>query len=130
MQHIRSQDNWESPRPYAAGVVVGDLVFLAGHVPVDSDGATLGRDAVKQTAAVLANIGRTLQAGGLGRDAIVSTTVYLTDLNDIDGVDHAYREFFGAEGPHPTRTTVQISSLGRPEFAVEISAVGTSSAQR
>lgn len=126
MHQIRSQQNWKSTRPYASGVVVGDMVFLAGHVPVDADGATLGRDTREQTATVLANLDRTLQAGGLTRESIVSTTVYLTDMAGIDGVDHAYREFFGADGPYPTRTTVQISSLGRPEFAVEVSAIAMS----
>lgn len=126
MRAIRSKDNWESPRPYSAGVVVGDLVFLAGHVPVDGAGRTVPGDLRTQSAAVLANLARTLAAGGFGRDALVSTTVYLTDMSDIDGLDAAYREFFGSEGPYPSRTTVQISSLGRPEFAVEISAMAVS----
>lgn len=123
MQQIRSQDNWKSPRPYAAGVVAGETVFLAGHVPVDATGDPVRGNSRAQSAAVLANLERTLAAGGLGREAIASTTVYLTDMSDIDGLDEAYRDFFGSEGPFPSRTTVQISSLGRPEFTVEISAI-------
>lgn len=126
MREIRSQDNWKSPRPYAASVVVGETVFLSGHVPVDAAGDTVGGGPRAQSAAVLANLDRTLAAGGLRRDAIVSTTVYLTDMSDIDGLDEAYRDFFGSGGPFPSRTTVQVSSLGRPEFSVEISAVATS----
>lgn len=123
VQRIRSQENWKSDRPYAAGVVAGGFAFLAGHVPVDADGATAGRGAGEQAAAVLANLGRTLAAGGMSRDSVVSTVVYLTDMADIDALDDAYREFFGAGGPFPSRTTVQVSSLGRPGFTVEVSAV-------
>lgn len=122
MHPIRSQQNWKSDRPYAAGVVAGGLAFLAGHVPVDAGGATAGRDAREQSAAVLANLDRTLAAGGMSRDCVVSTVVYLTDMADIDALDDAFREFFGPEGPYPSRTTVQVSSLGRPEFTVEVSA--------
>lgn len=123
VQQFSSPQNWKSDRPYAAGVVAGGLAFLAGHVPVDEEGRSLGSDAREQSSAVLANLERTLQAAGLNRRAVVSTTVYLTDMADIGALDDAYREFFGADGPYPSRTTVQISSLGRPEFAVEISAI-------
>ncbi len=129
MQPIRSQKNWKSPRPYSAGVVVGDMVFLSGHVPVDEDGATLGTDTGEQAAVVLANLDRTLHAGGLTRESLVSTTAYLTDMAEIDGLDRAYRDYFGPDGSYPTRTTVQISSLGRAEFAVEISAIAVAAAR-
>lgn len=123
MQHFRSQENWKSARPYAAGVVAGGFAFLAGHVPVDADGRTAGRDGHEQAAAVLANLDRTLLAGGMSRDCVVSTVAYLTDMADIEGLDDAFREYFGADGPYPSRTTVQVSSLGRPDFTVEVSAV-------
>lgn len=126
MKQIRSAANWRSPRPYSAGIVVGDLVFLSGHVPVDADGSPAGRTVRAQTTAVLRNLGRTLAESGLGPRHIVSTTVYLTDMSEIDGMDAAFSDFFGQDGPFPTRTTVQISSLGRPEFAVEISAIAIS----
>lgn len=125
MEHIRGRGNWASPRPYSAGVAVTDMVFLSGHVPVDAKGATVPGNCRAQSAAVLANLERTLQAGGLGRDAIVSTTAYLTDMADIDQMDEAYREFFGPDGPYPSRTTLGVSSLGRVEFTVEISAIAT-----
>lgn len=123
MQQFGSQENWKSDRPYSSGVLVWGLAFLAGHVPVDSTGQTAGRDAAEQSAAVLANLERTLAAGGMSRGSIVSTVVYLMDMADIDALDAAYREFFGQTGPYPSRTTVQISSLGRSDFLVEVSAV-------
>lgn len=123
MQHFRSQENWKSDRPYSSGVLAGGLAFLAGHVPVDASGQTAGRDAREQSGAVLANLDRTLAAGGMRRDNIVSTVVYLMDMADIDALDDAYREYFGSAGSYPSRTTVQISSLGRADFLVEVSAI-------
>ncbi len=120
---FKSQQNWKSERPYSSGVLGGGLAFLAGHVPVDATGQTAGHNAREQSAAVLANLDRTLAAGGMGRDSIVSTVVYLMDMADIDALDDAFREYFGSAGPYPSRTTVQISSLGRSDFLVEVSAI-------
>jgi len=128
VKQIQNPDNWKSSRPYAAGVAAENMVFIAGHVPVDQSGDTVLGDSRAQCAAVLANLDRTLTAGGLERDAIAATTVYLTDMSGIEGVDDAFREYFGPDGPYPSRTTVEVSSLGRTEFSVEISAIAVSSA--
>jgi len=123
VQQIRSQQNWKSDRPYSSGILAGGFAFLAGHVPVDATGQTAGHDAGEQSTAVLANLDRTLAAGGMTRGDIVSTVVYLMDMADIGALDDAYREYFGSAGPYPSRTTVQVSSLGRSDFLVEVSAI-------
>lgn len=130
MREVRSHENWKSDRPYAPAIAAGGMLFLAGHVPVDSTGGTVLGDSRTQAVAVLKNLDRTLRAGGFTRNDIVATTVYLTDMAGIGGLDQAYREFFGAEGPYPSRTTVEISSLGRAEFTVEISAIAVAAERR
>lgn len=127
MQQIRSQQNWKSDRPYSSGIRAGGFAFLAGHVPVDATGQTAGRDAAEQSTAVLANLDRTLTAGGMNRGDVVSTMVYLMDMADIGALDGAYREYFGTAGPYPSRTTVQVSCLGRSDFLVEVSAIAVAS---
>lgn len=122
MRPARDLRNWTSTRPYSPAVVVDGWAYLSGHVPVDGTGATDGADAAQQTAAVLRNLDYTLDSAGAARGDVVTTTVYLTHMVDIDSVDAAYREFFG-DGVLPSRTTVEIAALGRPEFRVEISAV-------
>jgi 2-iminobutanoate/2-iminopropanoate deaminase len=122
MKEVRHPDAWHSGRPYSPAVEVGGWLYVSGHVPVTATGDTAGANGKEQAAQVLKNMQATLRAGGATLSDIVSTTVYLTDMADIAAVDEVYRETFGP-GPHPSRTTVQISSLGRPDFHVEISAV-------
>jgi 2-iminobutanoate/2-iminopropanoate deaminase len=122
VKSIRNPRTWTSPRPYSPGIAVDGWLYVSGNVPVDEGGATIGSDAGEQTARVLSNIEDTLTAAGATRKSVVSTTVYLTRISDIDAMDVEYRKFF-AEEPFPARTTVEISALGRPEFLVEISAV-------
>lgn len=122
MRGTSSPENWSSSRPYSPAVIVGKWVYLSGHVPVDKEGFTCGTGAAEQAIQVLENLHRTLDSAGASRRDVVSTTVYLTDISDIDAVDAAYREFF--QGPiFPSRTTVGIAALGRSEFRVEISAI-------
>lgn len=120
---IRSAENWSSPRPYTPAVLLDGWLYVSGHVPADASGATAGVTAGEQARQVMKNIGHTLEAGGAVLGDIISTNVFLTDMHDIDDVDEVYREVFADSSVLPSRTTVQISSLGRPEWRVEISAV-------
>ena len=122
MKSVCDPRNLPPKRPYSAAVVVGKWVYASGHVPFDKDGGVVGSSASEQTAQVLRNLGYTLDSAGASRGDVVSTTIYLTHISDIDDVDAVYRDFFG-EHTLPARTTVEVSALGRPEFVVEISAV-------
>ena len=115
-------DNWNSGRPYSAAVVVGSTVYVSGHVPVDKDGRTTGDDTRDQTEHILRNIEKTLSSCGLTMGDVVATTVYLTDITTMAALDEVYRSVFTAS-QFPTRTTVEVSALGRAEFQVEISAI-------
>lgn len=122
MRKAQSAETWASSRPYSPATIHGGWIHVSGHVPVDRDGRTVGGSAQEQTQAVLLNIGHTLKAAGASLSDVVSTSVFLTDIHDIDAVDEVYREVFATE-PYPARTTVQIAALGRPEFLIEISAI-------
>lgn len=122
MKATRDPRNWSSTRPYSPAVVIDGWAHLSGHVPVDRAGATDGDDGEQQTAAVMRNLDYTLSSAGAARGDVVATTVYLTHMADIDSVDAVYREFFSG-GVLPSRTTVEVAALGRPDFRVEISAI-------
>ena len=122
MRYSRHAHNWESPRAYSPAVTVGEWVHVSGHVPVDADGRTVGSDGATQAAQALGNVLRTLESAGATSDDVVATTVYLTDIADMDAVDGAYRTVFTGRS-FPARTTVEVSRLGRSDFRVEISAI-------
>ncbi|MFF4828966.1 Rid family hydrolase [Streptomyces sp. NPDC001312] len=52
---------------------------------------------------------------------VVSTTVYLADLDDFARFNAAYAEFFGSSAP-PARATVEVARVPR-DAKVEISAI-------
>jgi 2-iminobutanoate/2-iminopropanoate deaminase len=122
MKTIQDPNRPAPTRPYSPGVIADGWLHLAGQVPVDDEGHTVGTGLPEQAQQVLRNISRCLEVAGAAPSDIVSTVVYLTDIRDIDALDEAYRQFF--PGPrYPARTTVGVNALARPEFCVEITTV-------
>jgi len=59
-------------------------VFLSGQIALDPERGRLVDGSIEdETRQVLANLHAVLAADGLALDAIVRTTVYLTDLADF-----------------------------------------------
>ena len=117
-----------SNRPFSNVVRAGNSIYVAGQLPVDRDGNTIGgRDVGAQTRQVLTNVRALVEAAGGELVDVVKTTVYLTDITNHGPMNEVYREFFPSQ--FPARTTVEVSSLapamkgeGHP-YLVEIDAV-------
>jgi 2-iminobutanoate/2-iminopropanoate deaminase len=127
-QIVRSARTFTSSRPFSSGVRAGNHLYVAGQLPVDAQGNTVGAgDVRRQTRQVLENIRAIVEAAGGMLDDVVRTTVYLMDMADHAAVNEVYVEFFPSA--YPARTTVQVAALapamagaGSP-FLVEIDAV-------
>ena len=106
--------------PYTQGIAVGDFVFVSGQTPLRADGTLVEGTVAEQTEQCLKNILEVLLAAGLTMDAVVKTTVYMTDLGKFSEMNEVYAKRFRA--PFPARATVQVSAL--PKGAgVEIDAI-------
>lgn len=85
MRVIRSE---HAPKPSGAYVQAVDsfgFVFCSGQLAVSADtGEFLGGDAREQTRQAIANISATLSATGLDLVHVVRTSVYLTDMRNLD----------------------------------------------
>lgn len=108
--------------PYSQAIKTGKMVFLAGQIPIDPKSGELKADASieDQTKLVLENLKAVLAADGLTMDHVVSTTVFMQDLNDFSKMNGVYATYF-KEAP-PARATVQAARLPR-DVKVEIAAI-------
>lgn len=85
--------------------------FLSGLVAADfPTGVEVLGDVAAETRAVLQTIGEILDELKLSRDRIVKVEVHLSDLDDFDAMDAAYRDFFDGKD-FPARTTVESRRL-------------------
>jgi 2-iminobutanoate/2-iminopropanoate deaminase len=121
-EEIRVPGQPEPISHYTDAVRAGDLLFVSGCVPVDSEGKLVGGgDVVAQTRQALENLGRVLEAAGVTFADVAKVTVYLTDVDDRPRINPVRREFFGET--RPASTLVEVSRLAIPGAKVEIEAV-------
>ncbi len=106
------------PYPFSQVVEANGFVFLAGQVgdAPGSHGAVPG-GIEAETRQMLENVGRLLDAVGLGYADVIKCTVYLRDFADFATMNTVYREFFPTDPP--TRATVGVTALAA-DYAVEI----------
>ena len=107
--------------PYSQAIRAGGTLYCSGQIALDAaTGALIDGGVEAQTRKVLSNLSAVLAAADAGLDAVVKTTIYLTDLNDFQVVNRIYAEYFS--GLAPARATVEVSAL--PKGAcVEIEAI-------
>jgi len=107
--------------PYSQAIRAGDLVFVSGQLALEPITHELVGDTIgEQTEQVFRNLRAILAEAGSSLERLVQTTVYLTDLDDFQGMNEVYRRHVG-DVP-PARATIEVSAL--PSGAlVEIEAV-------
>jgi 2-iminobutanoate/2-iminopropanoate deaminase len=108
--------------PYSQAIRSGHLLFLSGQIAIDpkTNQFRANSGIEEQTRQVLENIKAILAANGMSLADVVSTTVYLKDIDDFGKMNAVYAEFF-SQSP-PARTTVEVSRLPR-EARLEIAAI-------
>lgn len=126
MQYIDPGWRWDENFPLSQGIRTGNLVFLSGQVPFDSDGNVVGvGDLRLQTRQVFENIKGILQEAGAGfQDVVKMTTFFTVDITDHDKVADYFevrKEYFG--GHKPCSTGVQVSALVDPDLMLEVEVV-------
>ena len=107
--------------PYSQAIVANGLVFVSGQLGLQPDHAEMVGDTIEeQTRQVLDNLAAILTEAGSSMDRIVKTTVFLTSLDDFQGMNSVYAERVG-DTP-PARSTIEVAGL--PSGAlVEIEAI-------
>jgi 2-iminobutanoate/2-iminopropanoate deaminase len=107
--------------PYSQAIKANGLVFVSGQLGLAPGHTEMVGDTIEeQTRQVLDNLEAILREAGSGLDRIVKTTVFLTSLDDFQGMNSVYAERVG-DMP-PARATVGVAAL--PSGAlVEIEAI-------
>jgi 2-iminobutanoate/2-iminopropanoate deaminase len=123
-QIIKTENAPKPVGPYSQAVKAGNLVFVAGQVPIDPKTGTIVQGDIKeQTKRVLENIKAILEAANLSMDHVVKTSVFLKSMADFSKMNDVYATYFRSRPP--ARSTVQAGNLP-PGAEVEIEAIAYS----
>ena len=120
-QVIATENAPKAIGPYSQAIRTGPMLFLAGQIPIDPKTNQLLVGTIEEeTTLVLNNLKAVLEANGMTMANVVSTSVFMKDLNDFPKMNTVYGTYF-KESP-PARATVQVARLPR-DVKVEISAI-------
>jgi 2-iminobutanoate/2-iminopropanoate deaminase len=109
-QPVRSARVAQRFEPFSAAVSTGQLVFVAGQLPVAPDGAPGGGgSAAEQARRCLDNLRHQLRSIGLSLDTVVKLTVFALDAEAAAAVDDVAAEYFAP--PRPARTVAGVAWL-------------------
>ena len=95
--------------PYSQGIVLGNIFFASGQIPIDpATGEIHGTTIEEQAEQVMKNIGAVLQAAGCTFEDVVKTTCFLADMADFAAFNEIYARYFTGK---PARSCVAAKSL-------------------
>jgi 2-iminobutanoate/2-iminopropanoate deaminase len=96
--------------PYSQGIKANGFLFVSGQIGLNPSTRKLVEGGTEAEATqIMENIRAILSAGGARMEDIVSTTVYLKNIEDFQKMNEIYGKYF--TGNFPTRSTVGVSSL-------------------
>ncbi|MBD7939335.1 MULTISPECIES: RidA family protein [Cytobacillus] len=106
--------------PYSQGIVVNNMFYSSGQIPLTKDGVMVDGDVKDQTHQVFKNLQAVLQEAGASLETVIKTTVFIQDMNDFATVNEVYGEYFNNH--QPARSCVEVAKLPK-EAKIEIEVI-------
>ena len=95
--------------PYSQAIVVGNLVFTSGQIPINPETSLVDAEGIEaQAEQVMKNLGAVLNAAGSSYEKAVKTTCFLADMADFATFNEVYARYFTEK---PARSCVAVKTL-------------------
>ena len=106
---------------YNHAVRLGDTLYVSGQIGLDpATGALVPGGQAAEYRQALRNLDTILRAAGTSLRRVVKTTIYMTDIGELNELNRIYAEFFPESAPAKTGVEVSRLALGA---RIEIEAV-------
>jgi 2-iminobutanoate/2-iminopropanoate deaminase len=108
---------------YSQAIKANGLVLVAGQIGIDpATGKLISSDIAEQGRQVIKNTATILKAAGSSLENVVSTTLYLTEFEQLGKVNTVYAEYFPQAGP--AKLSCGVSAFyGGAKFEIQAIAV-------
>ena len=95
--------------PYSQAIVIGDLVYTSGQIPINpASGQIETNDIKSQAEQVIGNLSAVLDVAGSSLEDAVKTTCFLANMKDFADFNEVYAKYFTGK---PARSCVEVSAL-------------------
>ena len=113
MREVLSSPNLPPPQfRYSALIKAGPFYHTAGMISLDMASQTFQAGSYEdETRRILENLKLALTDFGLSFEHLVSTKVYVTDLQQFSHVNKVWEEYFPQGVTPPTRTSIGVAAL-------------------
>ncbi|HHY75093.1 MAG TPA: RidA family protein [Bacillus bacterium] len=120
MKAVQTENAPAAIGPYSQGIIVNNLFYSSGQIPLTPAGVVVTGDIEAQTHQVFANLKAVLAEAGASLDTVIKTTVFIKDMNDFARLNEVYAEYF--KNHKPARSCVEVARLPK-DALVEIEVV-------
>jgi 2-iminobutanoate/2-iminopropanoate deaminase len=86
-------------RPFSDAVLVGNTLYIAGHIGMDPKTGKPGANAEDEARLVMDAVRHTVESAGMTMDDLVSVQVFCSDVSLYDTFNKVYRGYFHDEFP-------------------------------
>ena len=120
MKIISTTDAPSAIGPYSQGMIVGNLVFTSGQIPINpATGAVEATTIEAQAGQSCKNVAAILKAAGSDISKVVKTVCFLADMGDFAKFNEVYAKYFTSK---PARSCVAVKTLPK-NVLVEVEAI-------
>ena len=119
----------EAPK-FSRSVVVGNLIFVSGCQGLNPETLKTDTDVFEEQMVIaLDKVRIAMEETGSSMNNIVKTLIFIKNLEDYPRMRKTELEYYQKYAPFlvdnpPASTFMQVASLAKPEFLVEIDVVG------
>jgi 2-iminobutanoate/2-iminopropanoate deaminase len=106
--------------PYSQGIIVNNLFYSSGQIPLTAEGNLVTGDVKEQTHQVFKNLQAVLTEAGASFETVVKATVFIKNMDDFAAINEVYGEYFNTH--KPARSCVEVARLPK-DVLVEIEVI-------
>ena len=119
-KHLYTKNSPAAIGPYSQAVLIDNLVFLSGQLPLNKKGKMVAGTVEQKTQQIFTNIEAILMEGGGALNDLVKLTVFLTSLDDFEVINKTMMSRLTR--PYPARSCVEVSALPKGS-TIEVEAI-------
>lgn len=120
MKKIHTEEAPAAIGPYSQGVIIDQLFFSSGQIPLTKEGVMIDGDVKEQTHQVFQNLQAVLKEAGSSLDQVVKATVFISNMNEFADINEVYGQYFSEH--KPARSCVEVARLPK-DAKVEIEVI-------